>query len=326
MAPRKRRARTGVPLPPPSASPSATNSIATSSPSPRPLSKSDNDSTERVPPSRHRFLKSVVPDVPYAPPKLRSARGAHVERSVSADADDLRNVTPSAKDAIRLQQLIKAFDDGHKSMLENGDITDKVMVADVVLRLYDDMINWAVTDAAVQFKCNAFLAEEGKRCAAAFTSANGNKTEKGRHEKRRAAKVVPGGYGSRLLYSDKNVTVECSNCGSNISASRYAQHVEKCLGRGGRMSSRAASARMRASAERAEKEAAADMEDQPARRRRHGSGFSDMESTSGFGMGGGSKRRKMSPVPSGASAAISQGSLAGRAGLPPSGRTRGSPP
>jgi Sgf11 (transcriptional regulation protein) len=64
--------------------------------------------------------------------------------------------------------------------------------------------------------------------------------------------------------------VECSNCSSSTAASRYAQHLEKCLGRGGRTSSRAASARLKASAEKAEKEAALD--DAAPRRQRHHAG------------------------------------------------------
>lgn len=74
---------------------------------------------------------------------------------------------------------------------------------------------------------------------------------------------------SGVLHSDKNVNVECSNCSSSTAASRYAQHLEKCLGRGGRTSSRAASARLKASAEKAEKEAAADMSEDVIPRKRH---------------------------------------------------------
>jgi hypothetical protein len=80
-----------------------------------------------------------------------------------------------------------------------------------------------------------------------------------RSDGRQGAAPAPSG----LLHSDKNVNVECSVCASSIAAARYAQHLEKCLGRGGRSSSRAASARLKASAERAEKEAAAEI-DEPA--------------------------------------------------------------
>jgi len=45
---------------------------------------------------------------------------------------------------------------------------------------------------------------------------------------------------------DRVVNIECANCGATVSASRYASHLEKCLGKGGRSSSRAASARLRA--------------------------------------------------------------------------------
>ncbi|GJQ08465.1 hypothetical protein GpartN1_g256.t1 [Galdieria partita] len=37
----------------------------------------------------------------------------------------------------------------------------------------------------------------------------------------------------------------CSHCGSLVASSRYAAHLEKCLGKGGRLSSRAASLRLR---------------------------------------------------------------------------------
>ena len=146
------------------------------------------------------------------------------------------------------------------------------------------MIDWAVLHTAVDFKRALYLRAEALRIQRAVP---------------KGVIVQRGGYGGGLCYSERNVTVECSNCGSNIAAARYAQHVEKCLGRGGRVSSRAASARLRASAERAERD---DLEDAPRRRRDEGGG----------------KRRRMSPVPS----ADSQGSF--RA-LPPSGRTRASP-
>ena len=54
--------------------------------------------------------------------------------------------------------------------------------------------------------------------------------------------------------ASKNVNVVCSNCNGSIAASRYAQHLEKCLGRGGRSSSRAASQKLKNNARKAEKE------------------------------------------------------------------------
>jgi len=42
--------------------------------------------------------------------------------------------------------------------------------------------------------------------------------------------------------------LSCSHCGTLVSSSRYAAHLEKCLGKGGRLSSRAASLRLRNSA------------------------------------------------------------------------------
>ncbi|EME25895.1 uncharacterized protein Gasu_64450 [Galdieria sulphuraria] len=39
--------------------------------------------------------------------------------------------------------------------------------------------------------------------------------------------------------------LSCSHCGSLVASSRYAAHLEKCLGKGGRLSSRAASLRLR---------------------------------------------------------------------------------
>lgn len=249
---------------------------------------------------------------------------------MSAETDENPPAPVAEKDDPMLEQAMKAFDEGQKIIADNGGHASNFTVADVAMCLYKDMVNWAVTHVAVQFKRSLYLRQEAKRIEDAFDTANATEPDnKGRQNKRKTAKVAPGSYGSGLLYSEKNVTVECSNCRSSISASRYAQHVEKCLGRGGRMSSRAASARMRASVERAEREAVADLDDVPPKRRRSSAGDRngvDHGDNGGYSSGNPSyKRRKMSPVPSGGSGGFSQGSMQGR-GLPPSGRTRASPP
>lgn len=178
----------------------------------------------------------------------------------------------------------------------------------VTLHLYNHLIDWAITNVAVRFKHNLYLTAEANRHLQLLHPPPTTRN--------------PPTHNPRLLYSDKNVTVECSNCSANVSASRYAQHVEKCLGRGGRTSSRTASARLRASAERERRERdMADIDDPPARRRRHADHadppFPPIHS----------KRRKMSPVPAANSAAAAHAALHHRsAALPPSGRTRSSPP
>lgn len=307
MAPRKRRGRTsGAQV---AASGSVSNSIA-SSPSSNPFSKSDNDndSQDRANPSRTK-----TPDL---------AQSQHPRLSPSPDRSILPNPNlERTEDDPKVQKVLKAFEDANLTIDQSGGQESNFTVAGVVLELYKQMIDWAVTDIAVQFKHQVFLAAEVKRQNDIISGGDVTTADALTSERRPPVKEVAGSYGSRLLYSEKNVTAECSNCGSNISASRYAQHLEKCLGRGGRQSSRAASARLRASAERAEKEAAADMEDVPPRRRRMGSSAHSDSEIMGYGGLGSSKRRKMSPVPSGGS----QGAFHGRAGLPPSGRTRASP-
>ncbi|PXF48757.1 hypothetical protein BWQ96_01609 [Gracilariopsis chorda] len=324
MAPRKRRSRATSVSVTPSATGSATNSHV-SSPSSNRHSKSDNDSIDRM----------VVPS--FVPPKTEIAPALRVKirplREITAsDAPWSTSLQQNSRSEtieeidIRAAKCANAYEEAHKIIVENGGVDCNFTTADVALRLYEHMINWAVTEVVVQFKRRAYLAHETKRCTSAFAKVR-VADEKGRHEKKTLARVVPASYGSCLLYSERNVTVECSNCNSNISASRYAQHVEKCLGRGGRMSSRAASARLRASAERAEKESQAEMDESPPRRRRHTSNGNDRSADLGdmptFSSGA-SKRRRMSPVPSVGSSALSQGSTYGR-GLPPSGRTRMSP-
>lgn len=191
--------------------------------------------------------------------------------------------TPSEPkpDDDKTQQLLKTFDDAQATISDPSGFT----IAGVAYEMYRHLIDWAVLHTAVDFKRALYLRAEALRIQRAVPTG---------------VVVQRGGYGGGLRYSERNLTVECSNCGANISAARYAQHVEKCLGKGGRMSSRAASARLRASAERAEREG--DLDDPPRRRRDEGGG----------------KRRRMSPVPS----ADSQGNFRG---LPPSGRTRASP-
>ncbi|CAN8063792.1 unnamed protein product [Agarophyton chilense] len=323
MAPRKRRFRTTtVSVAPPPAG-SATNSHV-SSPSSHKHSRSDNDSTDHI----------VVPS--FVPPKTEIAPALRLKirplREITPTEAPWPSVTHQNSCAetieeidIRTANCTQAYQDTHNVIVENTE--SNFTVVDVALLLYEHMIKWAVTEVVVQFKRKAYLAHETKRCTSAFAKVR-VADEKGRHEKKRLARVVPGSYGSCLLYSERNVTVVCSNCTSNISASRYAQHVEKCLGRGGRMSSRAASARLRASAERAEKESQAEIDESPQRRRRHTSNGSNDRSADPSDMSafstGASKRRRMSPVPSVGSTGVSQASTYGR-GLPPSGRTRMSP-
>lgn len=148
--------------------------------------------------------------------------------------------------------------------------------------LYADLISWAVREVALRHRLRAHLS----RCR---------------------ARLAPPALSTRvstpsqlmLHYSEKAVNAECSNCHSNVSASRYAQHLEKCLGRGGRVSSRAASARLKASAERAEREESEDH----SQRRRRGGVVNDGDAKN-------SKRRRASPL---SGAAVR---------LPPSGRHR----
>ncbi|KAI0560070.1 transcriptional regulation protein Sgf11 [Gracilaria domingensis] len=325
MAPRKRRSRTSTVSVAPSAAGSATNSHA-SSPSSHKHSRSDNDSTD------HIVVPSFVPPKTEIAPALRFRIRPLREITAAETAWPSvihQNSRPEAIEEIdiRSANCLQAYEDAHKVVMESKENESNFTVLDVALRLYEHMIKWAVTEVVVQFKRQAYLAHETKRCTSAFAKVR-VADEKGRHEKKRLARVVPGSYGSCLLYSERNVTVVCSNCTSNISASRYAQHVEKCLGRGGRMSSRAASARLRASAERAEKESQAEMDESPPRRRRHTSNGSNDRSADPADMSafssGASKRRRMSPVPSVGSTGMSQASTYGR-GLPPSGRTRMSP-
>lgn len=335
MAPRKRRGRSsGTPAQPTAQSGgSASNSAATSSHSSPPASKSDHGSSPGAPVAEPPISDADPQTKKLAattPPDLSARNTPKTDVAPPASADPSRepslSVGPSVadedvradgvdKEHPRAEFLLSTFQEAIK---QNGDQNDAFTVASVAVHLYNDMINWAISDVAVQFKRSVFLASESNRYLAAIHSSAPDAANPPR--------TTVGKYGSRLLYSDKNVTVECSNCGTNISASRYAQHVEKCLGRGGRMSSRAASARLRASAERAEKEAAAELDEVPTRRRRNSS--ADPAEAGSFTGGPYAKRRKMSPVPSGGSGGASQaGSLQhGRAGLPPSGRTRSSPP
>ena len=43
----------------------------------------------------------------------------------------------------------------------------------------------------------------------------------------------------------REVVLTCSHCKSSVAVSRYAQHLERCVGKGGRQSSRAATVRLR---------------------------------------------------------------------------------
>lgn len=199
--------------------------------------------------------------------------------------------SPSAPDP---ETLLKAY---NESLSNPNSFT----VPALALHLYEHFIDWAITDVAVTYKHKAYLSSEEKRQKQAMETANPNRAQTRENQ--------------RLFWvKDKSVNIECSNCSNTTAASRYAQHIEKCLGLGGRMSSRAASARLRASAERDRERDANEADEAPSRRKRH-SDHSEGSYSSLY-----SKRRKVSPVPK--SRALSHRSSA----LPPSGRTRSSPP
>lgn len=161
--------------------------------------------------------------------------------------------------------------------------------AGVVGLLYDELITWAIREVAIRYRHRLAVTRIRNRLATVPTSG-----ARDRDREREANSQHP-----ELHYSDKNVTATCTNCRSTVSASRYAQHLEKCLGRGGRVSSRAASARLKASAEREEREnsedAAAISTGFPQRRRR----ASQHDTEPGPKA---SKRRRPSPAPVPASA------------------------
>jgi hypothetical protein len=241
-------------------------------------------------------------------------------------------------------------------------------VANVSQVICDELFEWAIMDAVLGSHRNQYL--RSKECLEFYRLGPSTHPASGATFGQSANLLIAGQNGgnsakgtatstemstSGILHVDKNVNVECSVCSSSIAASRYAQHLEKCLGRGGRSSSRAASARLKASAERAEKEAVADQDEMTSRRRRaptvpqlHGPPQTlDLGSgrVSGAGAETGSdvhdpptvlshafpvsmaKRRKSSPSADAltpGTAPYGAGTINGRKGgnLPPSGRSR----
>lgn len=307
MPPRKRRNRTSLPtIPTPD---SASNSLVTSSPSPHRNSRSEDTESDKLRSKRVSSDRPMSPDVDL--PHLLPTQHNH-HHHVNQQKTHLRSNPPaqSVRDARVVANAAAAVSAG---VLASTD-RERFTVASVALRLYDQLIDWAVLHFAVQYKHHAFLTAEERRRAGAFPST-GQRSSK--------ISIVPGSCGSRLVFSDKNVTAECSNCHKNVAASRYAHHLEKCLGLGGRISSRNASARMRASAERADKDNSTDFDDVPTRRKRHSNSSSaDHDSASAITPSSLSshKRRKLSPISSAQTASLAQGSLNQR-GLPPSGRS-----
>lgn len=252
-------------------------------------------------------------------------RGAHASASASAgpaasSPSSQTGVAAGVASAAPIQDagaVIMAASTAAAQSVPTDDPT-RFSVASVALRLYEQLIDWAVLQFAVQYKHHVYLTTEERRRAGAFPSTGQRSSSR--------ISIVHGSCGSSLIFSDKSVTVDCSHCGTSTAASRYALHVEKCLGLGGRMSSRTASQRLRSAAERADKDAAADMDDIPTRRRRHSSAASasDHDGGSVSVSHASHKRRKMSPLTSGGSVSVGHGSNNSR-GLPPSGRTRASP-
>lgn len=264
MVMRKRRPRSNSA----SASPAGASSSPSGTPSARsnpPLRASAHHSSNATSNTNSSFLR-----------RDSSSSGLHSSVPLSASPDDVfpdPNECAAAPllDCLTLSQARRPRDMTYTP-------------AGVAAVLYADLISWAVREVAMRYRLRTYLTHARAQLAPPILS-------------RTSAPSHPA-----LHYSEKGVNAECSNCQSNVSASRYAQHLEKCLGRGGRVSSRAASARLKASAERAERE---ESEEQSNRRRRAGTSDGDSSSKS-------SKRRRSSPVPG---AAV-------RSGLPPSGRNR----
>lgn len=307
MAPRKRRNRASLPaIPTPD---SASNSFITSSPSPHRNSRSEDTESDKLRSKRLSTDHPMSPDVDL--PHLLSSQHNH-HSHLNQQKPHLRPIVPSQP--VREARVVANAAASVSAGVVPPTDRERFTVASVALRLYDQLIDWAVLHFAVQYKHHAFLTAEERRRAGAFPST-GQRSSK--------ISIVPGSCGSRLVFSDKNVNVECSNCHKNVAASRYAHHFEKCLGFGGRTSSRNASARMRASAERAEKDNSADADDAPTRRKRH-SNSSSADNDTGASITplslSSHKRKKLSPISSAQTASLAQAVLNQR-GLPPSGRS-----
>ncbi|KAA8493905.1 SAGA-associated factor 11-like [Porphyridium purpureum] len=136
--------------------------------------------------------------------------------------------------------------------------------------------------------------------------------------------------------AERAVLVECSQCGSNVAAARFAPHYEKCLGKGGRSSSRAATARLKASVSYQDASDGSDGDGDDfavtsRKRQRHGgsgSGANSVTSKRQRGLSGASTpavSRCASPTPrdnadAGAQGGTHASATTGRGGLPPSGR------
>lgn len=150
--------------------------------------------------------------------------------------------------------------------MQDQEESPKALVNGIVTKVCDSLLDWAIMDVALEAHGRAYRetagfgpTDDGRGAA---SSAAELSAEKGTAQ---PAIALP----TSVYEADKNVNVECSNCSTSTSASRYAQHLEKCLGRGGRTSSRTASARLKASAEKAVRESSAshDQEHHGKRRR-----------------------------------------------------------
>lgn len=148
----------------------------------------------------------------------------------------------------RGREILKTLDKKNEDVKEKEkDKKDVWCVGEVAIAVAEELLDWAVKDVCVEEHWARWKEGGGDKLAVAIgvdglldeDDDEEEKDEKERDERKKAT---------------KNVNVVCSNCNGSIAAARYAQHLEKCLGRGGRSSSRAASARMKASAKRAEKE------------------------------------------------------------------------
>lgn len=152
--------------------------------------------------------------------------------------------------------------------------------------LYAELVSWAIREVAVRYRHRTSVTRARAKLIAPITMDPTYNTN------------TNNSSGLQLHYQDKAINATCTNCASTVSASRYAQHLEKCLGRGGRMSSRAASARLKASAEREEREDDEDTGNTPAagtvshgRRRRAATADSDLRT------GNTKRHRRSSPAP-----------------------------
>lgn len=178
-----------------------------------------------------------------APPLKRRTKSRGQDRSGNDQEEDMEKLKES--EIKRRKQAIAC-------LLRDTDLTSSCSTTFLAARITQKLVRRISLEGLLKLHCRKeSIADDLKRLI--FDVSFEKETEIDKKNSiqlsEQTGKQINQGYiksGTSSHSYTRNLS--CSHCGSTVASSRYAAHLEKCLGKGGRLSSRAASLRLRNSA------------------------------------------------------------------------------